>query len=72
MIVEFHDSGPGLTPAQKKGLFGSLLRSTKPRGVGLGLAVVARVVEAHQGQIQVISRPGQGACFRLYLPVAPD
>ncbi|HRZ94136.1 MAG TPA: ATP-binding protein, partial [Candidatus Paceibacterota bacterium] len=49
----------------------SVLATTKPRGTGLGLAIVNRVIEAHHGRICVRSRPGRGAVFRLYLPVAP-
>jgi two-component system, NtrC family, sensor histidine kinase HydH len=43
--------------------------TTKARGVGLGLAVCSRVVEAHHGEIAVESSPGEGSTFRVTLPM---
>jgi two-component system sensor histidine kinase PilS (NtrC family) len=44
--------------------------TTKPRGTGLGLAVVQRVVDAHGGSVSVQSSPGAGARFVVRLPPA--
>ena len=66
--VEFRDTGPGLSDAQQERLFRSLLKTTKAKGTGIGLAIVAKTVEAHRGQIDVRSRPGHGAVFRLVFP----
>jgi signal transduction histidine kinase len=42
--------------------------TTKARGVGLGLAVTKRIVDAHSGEILVVSEPGTGAEFVVTLP----
>ena len=42
------------------------------RGMGLGLAIVKRIVQSHQGQIEVISEVDRGTTFRLYLPCPPN
>jgi hypothetical protein len=42
--------------------------TTKPGGVGLGLALVAKIVDEHGGRIVVQSEPGKGAAFELFLP----
>ena len=41
-------------------------------GAGLGLAIAREIVAAHGGQIDVTSRPGEGATFTFRLPIAPD
>ncbi len=45
--------------------------TTKTTGTGLGLAVVKAVARAHQGQLQLRSRPGRGTCATLILPLIP-
>jgi signal transduction histidine kinase len=44
------------------------LYSTKHRGTGLGLALVRRVIEAHDGRLTLESEPGQGTTARVWLP----
>jgi signal transduction histidine kinase len=44
--------------------------TTKPRGTGLGMTVVSRVVEQNGGRVGVRSAPGEGTTFSLVLPVA--
>lgn len=65
--VRVSDTGPGLSAELKEKVFDPLF-TTKPRGTGLGLAVVSRITEQHQGFVAVESEPGHGASFELYLP----
>ena len=71
--IAVKDQGPGLTPADRQRLFQDFARlSARPTGgeksVGLGLAIVRRIVEAHGGQVGADSEPGQGATFWFTLP----
>ena len=45
--------------------------TTKPEGVGLGLAIVAKIVDEHGGKIAVESEPGKGSIFCVSLPMDP-
>ena len=72
VIVRFRDHGVGMSAEQTERIFTSLLSSTKPKGTGIGMAIVARVVDAHQGVVRVKSRPGCGATFTIVLPVNPS
>jgi two-component system OmpR family sensor kinase len=76
-VLEVADSGPGLTPEQAERVFERFYRADKARsreagGTGLGLAIVASLVAAHHGTVTVDSTPGEGATFRVRLPLAPD
>ncbi|GAB4500943.1 MAG: hypothetical protein Fur0035_04830 [Anaerolineales bacterium] len=62
------DSGVGIPPENLPKLFEPLF-TTKAKGVGLGLAVSKKLVEANGGEIEVESQPGAGATFTLFLPV---
>lgn len=61
------DDGPGIAPAARARIFTPFF-TTKPRGTGLGLAVVQRIVDAHGGSVGVESVPGAGARFTVRLP----
>jgi signal transduction histidine kinase len=64
------DRGEGVDASLREEIFLPFY-STKPRGSGFGLAIVARIVELHGGTVQVDPRPGGGALFTLRLP-EPD
>jgi len=69
------DHGPGLSPEEQERIFERFYRGDPqgPRsvsGCGLGLSIVHLVVQAHGGQVQVQSTPGQGSTFSISLPVA--
>jgi len=61
------DRGPGIDPKHLENIFNPFF-TTKPTGVGLGLAIVSKIVDEHGGKIAVESEPGGGSVFRVYLP----
>lgn len=61
------DDGVGIPPENLQRIFDPLF-STKRSGTGLGLAVVSRVVQQHEGLVHCDSAPGQGTTFSVYLP----
>lgn len=63
------DRGSGIDPKHLETIFNPFF-TTKPEGVGLGLAIVSKIVDEHGGQIMVESTLGEGSVFRVYLPVA--
>ena len=67
VTVTFTDSGPGMTEEQREYAFTGMLSSTKDKGGGLGLAIVAKVVEAHGGRVEVESAPDEGTRIILRL-----
>ena len=69
--LEISDSGSGITTEQKIKLFDPFF-TTKPGGHGLGLAVVQGIVQAHHGAINVLSTPGSGTTFEVWLPCAGE
>ncbi|MBZ4421346.1 HAMP domain-containing sensor histidine kinase [Myxococcus sp. RHSTA-1-4] len=68
------DQGIGISEEEKRLLFAPFQRAGNARqrapGVGLGLSVARRIVEAHGGRIEVDSKPGVGSVFRVRLPLA--
>jgi two-component system cell cycle sensor histidine kinase/response regulator CckA len=68
--IEVADEGPGMAEEVRKRLFEPFFTTKeKGKGVGMGLAVVYGVVQAHRGTIDVESLPGKGTCFALHFPV---
>ncbi len=61
------DSGPGIPPELLQQIFNPFF-TTKKTGVGLGLSIVSKIIDAHHGSIRVESEPGKGAHFRVFLP----
>ncbi|MCX6638327.1 MAG: ATP-binding protein [Acidobacteria bacterium] len=61
------DRGSGIEPAQMENIFNPFF-TTKPDGVGLGLAIVQKIVDEHGGRIAVESEAGRGSVFRVFLP----
>ncbi|HEY1788109.1 MAG TPA: GAF domain-containing protein [Verrucomicrobiae bacterium] len=68
VIIEFKDTGGGMSEEQQKQAFTAVLSTTKAKGTGLGLAIVGRIVETHQGTIQIKSRSGRGTTMIISLP----
>ncbi|MFT4255565.1 MAG: HAMP domain-containing sensor histidine kinase [Pseudoxanthomonas sp.] len=71
VLIRVADDGSGMTPEVAARIFEPFY-TTKPRGqgTGIGLAVACRVVIEAHGRIEVDSRPGEGTCFTIRLPLA--
>jgi signal transduction histidine kinase len=70
--VAVADEGPGIDPDDRVRIFEPYVRAgddTRANGLGLGLAICKRLVEAHGGTIQVTDRPGGGSRFAFTLPL---
>ncbi|MEO0325306.1 MAG: HAMP domain-containing sensor histidine kinase [Myxococcota bacterium] len=68
--IDVLDRGPGVDAADAERVFEPFY-SKRRGGSGLGLAVCQGIVKAHGGTIEVLPRPGGGACFRVELPAEP-
>jgi signal transduction histidine kinase len=68
VIIEFRDTGGGMSEEMQKQAFTAVLSTTKAKGTGLGLAIVGRIVETHHGTIQIKSRSGRGTAMVISLP----
>jgi signal transduction histidine kinase len=73
-VLSVVDQGIGISSEELRHLFAPFRRTSRARevapGVGLGLSVARRIIEAHGGRIEVDSRPGAGSTFRVRLPLA--
>jgi signal transduction histidine kinase len=65
------DRGTGIDPKQRDSIFNPFF-TTKPEGVGLGLAIVSKIVDEHGGKITVESQPGKGSVFHVLLPAGAE
>ncbi len=66
--IEVADTGPGMTREVAEHVFAPFF-TTKPQGSGLGLAIVRKIVDAHDGQIDLDTTAGRGTRIRITLPV---
>jgi hypothetical protein len=69
VAVSVTDTGVGIKPEHLQKIF-DLYFTTKERGSGIGLSMVFRTVQMHDGEIEVQSTPGAGTTFRILLPQA--
>ena len=74
-VINIADEGIGIAPEDRERIFEPFRRTTRGAavqipGVGLGLSVSRRLVEAHGGRIEVEARPTGGSIFRVRLPIA--
>jgi signal transduction histidine kinase len=73
--VRVADDGPGVAPEDRTRIFDPYVQvdcEGRSGGLGLGLAICKRLIEAHGGTIGVRERPGGGACFHFTLPCAEE
>jgi signal transduction histidine kinase len=69
--VRFEDTGVGIPPEHLGKIF-DLYFTTKDHGTGIGLSMVYRIIQLHDGEIEVQSTPGAGTTFRVLLPRASE
>ena len=73
--VTVQDRGPGIPSGERRDIFrkfvrGSAARTLNVKGSGIGLAMAQQIVEDHGGTLVVDSKPGEGSCFTIRLPIA--
>ena len=68
--IEVQDSGPGLDPQLVNRLFDAFY-TTKPQGLGMGLAISRSIIQAHGGRLWAEANAPQGAVFQFTLPLSP-
>jgi signal transduction histidine kinase len=74
-VLSVEDRGIGISPQDRKKLFRPFERAVPYRsisGFGLGLYIIKKIVEAHEGKIELESEPGRGTTFRIDLPLNPS
>lgn len=69
--IDVEDRGCGISPENLVRIFDPYF-TTKSQGSGLGLSSVYSIVRRHGGTVEVVSSPGRGSCFAVYLPASPD
>jgi signal transduction histidine kinase len=70
VLVEFADTGEGMSEEQCSKAFRSVLNTTKAKGTGLGLAIVGRTIETHGGELNIQSQRGRGTTITISFPQA--
>jgi signal transduction histidine kinase len=73
-VIEVQDNGLGIAPEDHERIFhrfyrGDPARSSDQGGMGVGLAIARKIIEAHGGKITVESMPNQGSTFRVFIPM---
>ena len=71
VLIAVRDSGPGLDPKGLDRLFDAFY-TTKPKGLGMGLAISRSIIEAHGGRLWARANAPRGAVFRFTLPICYD
>jgi signal transduction histidine kinase len=69
IVVTVEDSGPGIDPKHAETIFDAFM-TTKPQGMGLGLALCRMIAERHGGQLSAMPAEPRGSIFRVVLPAA--
>jgi two-component system, NtrC family, sensor histidine kinase HydH len=75
--VRIADSGPGISPELREQMFNPFV-TTKKSGVGLGLSIVSKIIDGHQGSIRIENATngtgagGHGACFVIFFPAVSE
>jgi signal transduction histidine kinase len=68
LVISVIDTGPGIDPERLERIFDAFV-TTKPQGMGLGLAICRMIIERHGGQLSASSGGNGGALFQITLPI---
>jgi two-component system sensor kinase FixL len=71
VIVSVKDSGPGITDYESSKIFEPFY-TTKPEGMGMGLAIIRSIIDSHNGELEVLANEDNGTTFRFTLPGNPE
>ena len=69
-VIHFEDTGIGIPAEDLERIFRPFV-TTRPKGTGLGLPIVQKIVDHHGGRVEVRSKVGKGTCFIVWLPLNP-
>jgi PAS domain S-box-containing protein len=69
-VLTVADTGCGISPEMQERIFEPFFTTKGQEGTGLGLSVVYGVIQEHQGGVQLVSSPGKGTSFHIFLPAA--
>jgi signal transduction histidine kinase len=70
-VIRVSDNGPGIPESIREKVLQPFF-TTKDEGTGLGLSIVARIIEEHQGWIDIESKEGEGTTFIITLPLGSN
>jgi PAS domain S-box-containing protein len=69
LVIEVRDNGCGMTDEVKENIFTPFFSTKSKAGTGLGLSITSRIIDVHDGRIDVESEPNRGTVFRIVLPI---
>jgi len=69
VVVEVCDNGTGIPPEHRDKIFNLFFSTKGKKGTGIGLAATRKIIEDHKGSVSFETKPGEGTCFRVYLPL---
>jgi PAS domain S-box-containing protein len=71
LVIDVTDGGPGIPSDKREEVF-SPFYTTKREGTGLGLPIIRKIVEAHEGRTAILDNPDRGITFRVEIPLSAD
>jgi len=72
LVIEIQDNGCGMTDDIKRNIFHPFFSTKSKAGTGLGLAITSRMINSHNGKIDVESQLNVGTTFKIVLPLSVE